>query len=119
MANPNIVETSEILGKTHTQIATTGNLDFLVNSSGSNKILKVNTVMVGNVNATYAQSADLSYYDGSYNNYLAFRIYVPIGSSVALIGKDTPIYIEEGHKLQIKASAGGSLHFTVSYEIIS
>ena len=42
-----------------------------------------------------------------------------MGSSVALIGKDTPIYIEEGHKLQIKASAAGSLHFTVSYEIIS
>ena len=119
MANPNIVETSEILGKTHTQIATTGNLDFLSNATNSGKIFKVNTVMVGNVNATYAQSADLIYDNGSYNNYLAFRIYVPMGSSVALIGKDTPIYIEEGHKLQIKASAAGSLHFTVSYEIIS
>ena len=119
MANPNIVETSEILGKTYCQLATTSLLDFLSNASSSGKIFKVNTVMVGNINQSNAVTADLSYRIGSDERYLAYRISVPVGSSIALIGKDTPIYIEESHKLRIRASASSSLHFIVSYEIIS
>ena len=119
MANPNIVETAEILGKTYCQLATTSLLDFLSNGSSSGVILKVNTVMVANINQSNAVTADLSYRIGTTENYLAYRISVPVGSSIALIGKDTPIYIEEAHKLKIRASASSSLHFTVSYEIIS
>ena len=43
---------------------------------------------------------------------------VPAKSTLVVLGKDSPIYLEEGDKITAGASAADDLHLTVSYEEI-
>ena len=46
---------------------------------------------------------------GDYNTYhLAKTVSVPADSTLIVLGKDAPIYLEEGDKIQALASAAGA-----------
>jgi hypothetical protein len=49
MANPNIVNVVNILGKTAVALVTTTPTDLVSNNAGSNTILKVNVLSIANV----------------------------------------------------------------------
>lgn len=120
MANPNIVNVTNIYGKTVGAALTTSSADILTNSAGSGKVFKVNSVYVSNVDGTNNATVNVTWYDASTTTsfYLADVIVVPAGSTLKAITKDASIYLEEGDKISALASANSDLQIIISYEEI-
>ena len=119
MAAPNVVNVTSIIGKTQGSALTTSNADQLV--CATDKLVKINSIIVSNVDANNAADVDVSFVDSSSGNlvlHLAKGVTVPTKSTLIVLGKDAPIYLEEGDKIQAKASAAGDLEIVVSFEIL-
>ena len=118
MAAPNIVGVVTITGKTVTGALGTSTASLLQNSASSNKVFKVNTILVSNVDGTNSATADISLYDGT-DRYIAKVITVPAGATVVLIDKNSSLYLEENRIIRGDASAAGDLEYIISYEELS
>ena len=117
MAAPNIINATSIFGKTTAaQLDTTVTTSLLANSASSNKLLKINSIIVGNKDGTNDADVTVSWYDGSTDYYLASTITVPADSTLVVLGKDAPIFLEEGQSLRGGASANSDLDVIISYE---
>ena len=121
MANPNIVNVTSILGKTAGLALTTSYQDIVVNAQNSDKILKINTLIINNIDGTNAASVSVQLVTTTITliGWLAHTISVPADSSLVLISKDTSIYLEENMKIRLLASVNSDLSATISYEEIS
>lgn len=122
MAAPNIVNVSQIYGRTvgyavTTSLASTG----VVNPSNSGKVFKLNAIHCANIDGVASADITVSVYKGGTTHfYLAWTIAVPADASVVILGKDSnPIYLEEGDAIWAQASANGDLQLLISYEDIS
>ena len=118
MAAPNIVNVSTITGKSVTGALGTSTATLLQNSASSNKVFKINTILVSNVDGTNSATAAISLYDGT-DRYIAKGITVPAGATVVLIDKNSTIYLEENRHIRGDASAAGDLEYIISYEELS
>ena len=117
MAAPNVVNVTSITGKTQGSALTTSNADQIV--CATDKLVKVNSIIVANVDGTNAADVDVSFVDSSSGNlvlHLAKTVTIPAKSTLVVLGKDAPIYLEEGDKIQAKASAAGDLEIVLSFE---
>jgi hypothetical protein len=119
MAAPNIVNVTSIFGNTRGQPLTTTTTAGILTCS-ANKVLKVNTIIASNIDGVAAASATVSFYDSSTSTSysLAHTVTVPADSSIVIIGKDSPIYLEESDEIRGGASSDGDLEVVVSYEEI-
>jgi len=120
MAAPNLANISTITAKTTAAaLGTTLTTDILTNAAASGKVLKVNTIMVSNVDGSNSADATIQYYDGS----TAFRIAsaIPVAPKTTLVvtDKDSVIYLEEDTKIRGGASAASDLEIIISYEELS
>lgn len=119
MAAPNIVAVTSIYGKTMgAALGTTVTTDIL--TCPSNKVLKINSIIVANVDGTNSANATVYFYDSSATaRYaLASTIAVPADASIVVIDKNSAIYLEESDQIEAGASASGDLVITISYEEI-
>ena len=117
MAAPNIVNVTSILGKTTAAaLDTTLTTSLLANAASSNKLLKLNSIIVANKDGSSAAAVTISWYNGSTDFYLASTVNVPADSTLIVMGKDSPIYLEEGQSIRGGASANGDLDVIISYE---
>jgi hypothetical protein len=119
MAAPNIVNVTSIYGKTMgASLGLTATTDIL--TCGANKVLKINTIIVSNIDGSAAADATVYFYDSSATTRyaLASTITVPADSTLVIIGKDNPIYLEESDQIEGGASATGDLEIIISYEEI-
>ena len=117
MAAPNIVNVTSILGKTTAAaLDTTLTTSLLANAASSNKLLKLNSIIVANKDGTNAAEVTITWYNGSTDFYLAYTVNVPADSTLIVMGKDSPIYLEEGQSIRGGASANGDLDVIISYE---
>ena len=119
MAAPNLVNVTSILGRTMVAaLGTSANTDILTNGSSSGKVLKINSIIVANVNGSNSSDVTVHFYDNSatarYN--LAHTVTVPADSTLVVIGKDSPIYLEEGDQIEAEASDASRLEIVISYE---
>ena len=117
MAAPNVVNVTSIIGKTQGSALTTSNADQLV--CATDKLVKINSIIVSNVDGTNSAEVDVSFVDSSSGNlvlHLAKGVTVPSKSTLIVLGKDAPIYLEEGDKIMGLASAAGDLEIIISYE---
>lgn len=124
MAAPNMVNVTSIIGKTATTNLTSTNATLVVeNVAASGKVLKINTLIVANVNATTNATITVSLYSedniGGTANQIASTVTVPADASLIVISKDTPIYLEEDKSIGATASDANFLKVTCSYEEIS
>lgn len=124
MAAPNIVAVSQILGKSNAlSLSDTSATVIVNNAASSGLVLKVNTLIVANDDGSNSATIILTYNsqdDGGGTAYnLARLVTVGPGDRVALITKETPIYLEEDRSLVVTASAGGDLDVVASWEEIS
>ena len=118
MAAPNLVNVTSIYGKTYASNLTTSSNTAQL-TCASNKLYKVNTVLIGNIDGTNAADVYLQHNDGSSNRYkIAEGVSVPAKTTLVIIGKDSPIYLEEGQILEGWASANSDLSIVISYEIL-
>ena len=117
MAAPNLVNVTSIYGKTlGAALGTTLTTAILANASGSNKLLKINSIIVANVDGTNSAEVSVDFYNGSTAYRLASTVSVPADSTLIVLGKDAPIYLEEGHSIRGGANAANDLEIVISYE---
>jgi len=102
MANPNIVNVTSILGKTDT-FALTTTLTALV-TCATDKVYKINTILVSNIDGTNAQDVTLKVNNGSNDR--------------AIASKNSTFYLEQGYVLKGQAGSNSDLECIVSYEIL-
>ena len=117
MAAPNLVNVTSILGKTIGATLSTGsNTDIL--TCGSDKVLKINSIIVANIDGSSSADVTVSFYDSSATaRYkIASTVAVPADSTLVVIGKDSPIYLEESDQIEANASANSDLEMIISYE---
>lgn len=119
MAAPNIVGVTTIYGRTAVQAVGTSATAIVTNSAASGKVLKINTLIVANIDGTSAADITVDLYRGSTAYRLASTISVPADSSLTPLDKSTVIYLEEGDSLRLTAGTAGDLEAVCSYEEIS
>lgn len=118
MANPNIVNVTNIYGKTVGAALTTGSADIVTNPVSSGKVFKINAIYVANVDGVNNADATVAVYDASAaaSYRLAYTVTVPADATLDVVSKN--IYLEEGDKITALASAANDLEILVSYEEI-
>lgn len=117
MAAPNILNATSIYGKSvGASLGTSLTTDIL--TCASDKVLKVKSIIVANVDGTNDASATVYFYDSSAGaRYaLAYTINVPADASLVVLGQDSPLYLEESDQIEAGASASGDLQIVISYE---
>tara|TARA_Y100001938_G_C7909264_1_gene338762 strand:+ start:161 stop:529 length:369 start_codon:yes stop_codon:yes gene_type:complete len=117
MAAPNILSATSIYGKTTgAALDTSTTTSLLANGSGSNKLLKINSIIVANVDGSSSADVTISWYNGSADRHLAKTVAVPADTTLVVLGKNTPIYLEENHSIRGGASANSDLEVVISYD---
>ena len=126
MANPNIVSVATIAGGSlglHLLVADTALITVT-----AEYIIKVNSILVANVDGTNAATCDvrvvklnvtplgITNLDTSGTFYIAKTVNVPADDILVLV--DKPFYLMETDVLQAKASAASDLDLFVSYDVI-
>lgn len=119
MAAPNIVNVATITAKTAVLLPTTTATDIVANSAGSSTVVKLNSLIVANVNGTTAATITASVYRSSTEYKVAHVISVPAGSTLIVLDKASQIYLEEGDSLRLTASVNSYLSAVCSYEILA
>lgn len=117
MAAPNIVNVATITGKTAVQAVGTSATAIVTNSSGSNKVFKVNALYVSNVDGTNSAELTIDLFRSSTAYRIASTVVVPADATLDVISKT--IYLEEGDSLRLTASVANDLEAVCSYEEIS
>ena len=119
MAAPNIVNVSTITGKTAVLSAVgISATNLLANSASSDKVLKVNTIIVSNDHSS-AVTLTVDLYRSSTAYKLIDAVSIAANSSFTPIDKSIPIYLEEGDTLRVTAGTASYLDVVCSYEEIS
>jgi hypothetical protein len=124
MANPNIVNVTDIRGKTAVVDLTTTNATLVVeNTAASGKVFKINSLIVSNVDGSSAADITVSLYSedniGGTATQIVSTVSVPADASLVVISKDTSVYLEEDKSIGATASAANDLKVVCSYEEIS
>lgn len=120
MAAPNIATATSLFGKTMgAALSATLTTDIL--TCPADTLLKVNSIIVSNVDGVNNADVTVYFYDNSAaaRYALAYTIAVPADSTLVVVGKDSPIYLEESDQIEAGASAVSDLQIVISYEEIS
>jgi hypothetical protein len=124
VSNPNIVNVTTITGKTNVVSLTTTNATLVVeNTAASNKVFKINSLVVSNVDGTNAADITVSLYSedniGGTATEIVSTVSVPADASLVVIDKNTSIYLEEDKSIGATAGSASDLKVVCSYEEIS
>ena len=123
MAIPNIVNVTSIQGKSFGNVLTTSNVIILANQSNSGNVIKINNIVVTNVDGSSAADVTIEFNTAAAGNGTATRlastISVPADASIIITDKSTGFYMEENTCIKGFASANGDLEVFVSFEVIS
>lgn len=124
MANPNIVNVTDIRGRTVVASLTTTNSTLVVeNVAASGKVFKINSLIVSNVDGTNAADITINLFSedniGGTGTQIVSTVSVPADASLVVIDKGTSIYLEEDRSIGATAGAASDLKVVCSYEEIS
>lgn len=117
MAAPNIIAPSAIYGKTAVLAITTSATAIVTNAGASGKALKVDQLLITNVNGTANATVNVDIYRSSTAYNIAYLMTVPAGATLDIVS--SRIYLEEGDTLRLTASVNSYLQGVCSYEDIS
>ena len=119
MAAPNILSASIITGKQYgAALDTTTTTSLVANAASSDDLYKINSIIVSNIDGSSGVDVSIKWYDSSASAswHLCKTVSVPADSTLVVLGKDSPIYLEEGDRIRGLASAASDAQVTVSYE---
>ena len=124
MANPNIVDVTNILGNNSlTALTTTSATEIINNAASSGKVYKVNSIVVANVDGSAAADVTISIYSEDDLGGTAFQIVstlsVPADASVIVTDKSTGFYLKEDQSVGATAGTASDLVVTASWEEIN
>lgn len=115
MVAPNIVSPTSITLKS--LAATVASSFSSILSCDSDKVLKLSSLMASNVTAT-ASSISVVVTDGTASHSIVTNVTVPESASIVVISRDNPLYVVEGHSVEVAGGAAGEVEITGSYEEI-
>ena len=122
MASPNLVNVTSITGKIDGHALTTDAISASgsnVITAGADKLIKINSIIVANVDGSSSVNIDVAVnLSGDARFYLAKTVAVPANSTLVVIGKDSPIYLEENDELEARADVASDAELVVSYEVL-
>jgi|694.fasta_scaffold95350_2 hypothetical protein len=118
MATPNLLASTQILGKTTIFDATTTLSNVIVNPESSGNLVKIDTLTISNY-GTSAISSNVILRRGAARGYIAGTANVAVGSTLTVIARDTALFLEEGDYLQANVSANSTAQIVMSYEVIT
>jgi hypothetical protein len=124
MAAPNIVNVTGIYGENSSvSLTSTSATSIVSNAASSGKVLKINTLIVSNVDGTNACDITINKYSAAALGGSAFAIAstvsVPADASLIVIDKTTSIYLKENESIGATAGTANDLIVTCSWEDIS
>ena len=124
MANPNIVNVTNIVGNNSlTALSTTNATAIINNAASSGKVFKVNSIVVSNVDGTNAADITISIYSQDDIGGTAYQIVstlsVPADASVIVTDKSTGFYLKEDQSVGATAGTASDLVVTASWEEIN
>lgn len=120
MAAPNLKNPNTILGITSSVgITTTAITGIVTNTSGSNKVYKINSIFAANINGSLDVDISVSVLRNNTDVYLAKTITVPADATQIISSKETYFYLEENVGIRAQASIANGIDLIVSYEEIS
>lgn len=117
MAAPNIVNVVTITGKTAVQIVSNTATAIVTNTAGSGKVIKVNALYAGNIDANTAYDLTVDVFRSSVAYRMVPTVTIPVKASLDVLSK--PIYLEEGDALRLTGSTSNKIEAVTSYEEIS
>ena len=114
MAAPNILSATSIYGKSAGfDLDTTTTTTLL--TCASEKVYKINSIIASNNHGSSSASVTVNFNDGTRWT-IASTVTVPADSTLIVMGKDAPIYLEESDKIAALASAASDLEIVISWE---
>jgi hypothetical protein len=124
VANPNIVDVTNILGNNSlTALTTTSATSIINNAASSGKVYKVNSIVVANVDGSAAADVTISIYSEDDLGGTAYQIVstlsVPADASVIVTDKSTGFYLKEDQSVGATAGTASDLVVTASWEEIN
>jgi hypothetical protein len=132
MANPNLVNVTQIYGQTNFLTpANTSTLVLIANTSGSGNVFKVNQIVASNTSNTAANATVLLYTSGAVTSgnlvvtsssnafAVASNISVPAYASLIVVDKTTSTYLLENNAFVVASGTNNAITFSVSYEQMS
>ena len=120
MTAPNLKNPTTIIGITSSVgIVTTVITGILTNTSGSNKVYKINSIFAANTNGSSVVDISLSILRNGTDRYLAKTVSVPADATQIISTKETYFYLEENVGIRAQASIANGIDVTISYEEIS
>lgn len=127
MANPNIVNVTNILGNTSTNLISSTADPFATalvnNAAASGKVYKINSIIVANVDGTDAADITIEIFSqddlGGTGTAIASTITVPADATLIVLDKNTSFYLLEDKSIGATASVANDLVVTISWEEIS
>ena len=124
MTAPNLTNASAVYLKSATvDLTTTSETSVLSNAVSSGLLLKVDSIIVANIDGTTASPSTLTYHSaaalGGTSTIVASTISVPANSSLVIIDRTTAIYLEENTSLGATAGTGSKLKVYCAYEQVS
>jgi hypothetical protein len=127
MANPNIVNVTDIRGNTSSYLISSTDDPFATalinNAASSSKIYKVNMIMAANVDGVSPYDITIKLFSqddlGGTGTALASTITVPADSSVIIIDKNSSFYLLEDKSIGATAGTANKIVVTCSWEEIA
>tara|TARA_R100001443_G_scaffold89475_1_gene95979 strand:+ start:259 stop:621 length:363 start_codon:yes stop_codon:yes gene_type:complete len=117
MATPNIVNVTSINGKNATADLTGTSRTTAIDVS-ADKLVKVNTILIANIDGTNAATITVEVSVDNGSNYVKLGNTINVPADATLNFLESPIYLDETDILAFTASAANDLSYFVSYEEI-
>ena len=133
MANPNLQVSNSIYGNTAyvTPSTTAVSVAWTYNGTtsltgltpASNSVNKIDSIIVSNVSGaaatiTIGVSNNATYASGTVY-YLAYQIAVPVGATLIVVDKTTPLFITENQSVGVTVGTASALNVVASFEVVT
>jgi hypothetical protein len=123
MAAPNIVNVTSIIGNSLSVAVGTSATQLASNAASSNKVFKINSIVVANIDGTNAADITVNIYSaaalGGTPLAIVSTISVPADASLIVTDKTTTFYLLENQSIGAIAGTAGDLVATISFEEIT
>lgn len=115
---------TSVIGKSNVvNLTTTSATSLVSNASASNKVFKINSIIVSNVDGTNAADITVNLYSGAAlggtPTEIVSTVSVPADASLVVVDKNTSLYLEENRSIGATAGSANDLKVIITYEEIS
>lgn len=118
MASPNLISPVTKYGKTTGTTIGTAVTVLVSNPQGSNKVYKINSLYVANIDNTVPARVSVDFFRLTTSIRIVDRIELSASDTLVTVTQDTVLYLEEGDSLRCYADQNDLIHAVLSYEVI-